>query len=78
MRTMQKTARFLPEAHIRKLKARLYVKNISNDDIAAAAGVNVSTVRTVIAGFCKSANVMAAVTRLLGDASMEKTWGKVA
>lgn len=78
MRTMTKTARFVPEDRIRKLKARLYVRQISNDDIAAAAGVSVATVRTVIAGFCKSQNVMAAVTRLLGDASVEKTWGKAA
>ena len=78
MRRITKTARFVPEATVRKIKARLYVKGITYADVAAEAGVKTYSVNAVIGGFCKSRRVMEAVSRLLGDASLEKTWGKAA
>ena len=78
MRRITKTARFVPEKTVRKIKSRLYLKGITYEDIANEAGVKVSTVWAVIGGFCKSIRVMAAISRLLGDESVEKTWGKAA
>jgi hypothetical protein len=78
MRRITKTARFVPEKTVRKIKARLYLAGVTYEDIGKEAGVKTSTVWAVIGGFCKSARVMAAISKLLGDASIEKTWGKAA
>ena len=78
MRRITKTARFIPEKKVRIIKARLYRAGITYDDIAKEAAVKVGTVWSVVGGFCKSQNVMAAVSRLLGDANTERTWGKAA
>jgi hypothetical protein len=69
--------KIIPEHIVRRVRAHLILKGISNTDIALAAGRSINTVKVVKYGFGKSRHIQKSISQLL-NIDHKKLWGKAA
>jgi len=67
----------IPDHIVRKVRAYLILKNVSNADIALLSGRKESSVRGVKYGFFKSRHIQSCISQLL-KVDHKKLWGKAA